>query len=280
LLLAWSVAAHADWILGADSSIRHDNNVGNTQSSSGPIGDSSLAAELSLSRLFFLGEGYSLTVGGELDGEAFRRLTGLNNGTLATEIELKKKWGLGAFVPWARAGFSVGRSSYDDSYRNAWIYRASLAAGRRFDERWNFWEHYAFERRAAHAEPSDEDQDLSTDAFSQTSHNLDLNLQYSLAQRTYLSVAMMARHGDVVSTSMAGLKIFDAAHALAEDPAFGEEAYAYRLTGTTLGYRLGVSFAATQHSVLGCGFERLDTRADGGNDYTKSLVEVTWGYRF
>jgi len=280
LLLTWCVAARADWILAADGSIRHDNNVGNAQSSYDTVGDSTLAAQLSLSRLYFLGEGYSVTVGGDLTGEVFRKLTGLNNGTLSTEVALKKKWGLGAFVPWARVGLSVGRSSYDDSYRNAWLYRATLASGRRIDERWNLWAEYAFERRAAHAQPQAADENLSTDAFSQTTHDLNLHLQYSLGERTFLSLGLLARQGDVVSTTEAGLKIFNAAHALADDPAFGEEAYAYRLTGTSRGYRLGLSAAATQHSVLGFGFERLETRADGGNDYSKSIVELTWDYRF
>jgi len=68
--------------------------------------------------------------------------------------------------------------------------------------------------------------------------------------------------------------------ALAEDPAFGPEAYAYKLTGTTYGFRVGVNYAPTPHSLLGLGFERLNTHADGGNSYTKSVPEITWDYRF
>jgi hypothetical protein len=30
-----------------------------------------------------------------------------------------------------------------------------------------------------------------------------------------------------------------------------------------------VSYATTEHSLLGAAFERFDTHADGGNDYTK-----------
>jgi hypothetical protein len=279
LLAALPNAARGDWTLGAEANLKHDSNVGNAQSSDDKIGDSSLAARLTLFRLFPLDDGLSITVGGDLDGEVFRKLTGLNNGELSGEVALKKKWGLGAFVPWARAGLSIGRSSYDDSYRNAWIYRATLASGQRLDERWSLWAEYAFERRAA--DPAEEEvPGLSGDAFSQTSHNLGLHLEYSLSERTFLGLGLLARHGDVVSTAEPGAKILDAAHALAEDPAFGPEAYAYRLTGTTFGYRLSVNFAATQHSVLGCGFEQLDTRAYESDNYTNSIAEVTWDYRF
>jgi hypothetical protein len=84
----------------------------------------------------------------------------------------------------------------------------------------------------------------------------------------------------VVSTAQGSARILAAATALAEDPAFGPEAYAYRLTGTTYGIRVGISFSPTAHSLLGFAFERFDTHADGGIDYTKSVPEITWNYSF
>ena len=279
VLGALPYAARSDWTLGAEAGVRHDNNVGNAQSSSDIVGDSTINARLSIFQLFPMGESYSVTVGGELNGEAFRKLTGLNNGSFDGTLALKKKWGLGAFAPWARAGVSVGRSSYDDSYRNAWHYRATLASGRRVDERWNLWAEYAFDRRAA-SPRGEEVPGLSGDAFSQDSHNLAANVEYSLNDRTSLALGLLARHGDVVSTTGGSAKIYYASRALADDPAFGADAYAYKLTGTTYGYRVGIDYAPTPHSLLGCGFERLDTHADGGNRYTKSVPEITWNYRF
>ena len=272
-------AARSDWTLGAAADLRHDNNVGNAQSSSDIVADSAIGARLSIFQLFPLGDSYSVTVGGDLGGEAYRRLTGLDNASLDGTLALKKKWGLGAFAPWVRAGVSIGRSSYDYSYRNAWDYRATLASGRRVDERWNLWVEYAFERRAA-SPRVDVVPGLSGDAFSQDSHNLAANAEYSLNERTFLALGLLGRHGDVVSTTEASAKIFYASRALAEDPAFGPEAYAYKLTGTTYGFRLGINYSPTPHSLLGCGFERLDTHANGGNSYTKSIPQITWDYRF
>jgi hypothetical protein len=279
VLGALPYAARSDWTLGAAAGLRHDNNVGNAQSSPDIVGDSAIDARLSVFQLFPLGESYSVTVGGELNGEAFRKLTGLNNASLDGTFALKKKWGLGAFASWARAGISVGRSSYDDSYRNAWHYRATLASGRRVDERWNLWAEYTFDRLAA-SPRAEEEPGLSGDAFSQDSHNLTANLEYSLNDRTFLALGLLARHGDVVSTTGGSAKIYYASRALADDPAFGPDAYAYKLTGTTYGFRVGINYAPTPHSLLGCGFERLDTHADGGNRYTKSVPEITWNYRF
>jgi hypothetical protein len=272
-------SARSDWTLGAEASLRHDDNVGNARSQSDIVADTELGARLSIFQLFPLDDGCSLTVGADLNGEAFRRITGLNDGSLEGFLALKQKWGLGAFAPWARAGVSIGRSSYDDSYRNAWIYRAMAASGRRIDERWNLWVDYAFERRAANTQP-EEVPGLSGDAYSEDSHNLAVNVEYSLNGNAFLAFGLLARHGDVVSTTGPSANIFYASRALAADPAFGPDAYAYKLTGTTYGFRAGINYAPTAHHLLGVGFERDDTHADGGNDYTKSVAEITWNYVF
>jgi hypothetical protein len=279
VLSAMPYAVRGDWILGADATLRHDNNVGNAQSRSDIVADSILGARFSSFQLFPLDESYSVTVGGDLSGESYHRLTGLNNVSLDGVLILKKKWGLGALAPWARAAVSVARSNYDDGYRNAWVYRATLASGRRLDERWNLWAEYAYERRAART-AMQEVPGLSGDAYSQDSHNVAANLQYSLNESTFLVLGLLARHGDVVSTTSPRQKIYTASLALAEDPAFGSEEYAYRLTGTTYGFRVGINYSPTPHSLLGCGFERLETRAAGGNNYTKSIPEITWDYQF
>ncbi len=160
------------------------------------------------------------------------------------------------------------------------MYRATLSSGRRLDERWNVWAEYAYERRAATTTMEVEVPGISSDAYSQTGNNLALNVEYSLTEKALLSIALSARRGDVVSTTGPGYNIYAASDAIAEDPTFGPGAYAYRLTGTTYGVRVGISYSPTEHSLLGCGFQRVDTRARGGNDYGKSVPQITWDYSF
>ena len=279
LLGAMPYAARGDWTLSADAGVRHDDNVGNAQFSPDRVADTLYVARVSLARLFPLDDGYSVTVGGDLGGESYHRLNGLNNASLGGVIALKKKWGLGALVPWARASVSVARLSYEDSYRNAWDYRVTLASGRRLNERLNLWADYTYENRAASPQMEDVP-GISGDAYSQVSHSLGIHLDYSLAESVYLSIGLLARHGDVVSTSTPNETVFYASSALADDPAFGPNAYAYKLTGTTYGIRAGLGYSLTAHSLLGCGFERFETHADGGNDYAKSIVEITWNYSY
>jgi hypothetical protein len=278
-LVSMPNAARSDWTLATEAGVRHDSNVGNAQSYSEIVADTVTAVRVSVFQPFLLGEDYTVTVGGDLGGESFHHLDGLSNASLQGVFALKRKWGLGAFAPWARIGASAGRTDYDDGYRNAWIYRATLASGRRIDARWNLWADYAYERRAAN--PQEEVvPGLSGDAFSQDSHTLAVNLECTLSERFVFTLRVSGRHGDVVSTTEPNAKAYVSAKALAEDPAFGDEDYAYRLVGTTFAFRAGINYSPTVHTLLGFGFSHLETHADGDNRYMKSIPEITWDYQF
>ncbi len=278
-LIALPYAARSDWSFGFDGSVLRDNNVGNAQFASDKVADTAVDGRLSIFRLIPVNDSYSFTVGGDLSGEVYRNLTGLNNASLDGLFALKKKWGLGAYAPWARIGATIARSSYDDSYRKAWDYRAAVALGRRLDERWNLWAEYAYDSRVAHA-MAEEVPGISGDAYSQTAKSLTTNVEYSLTETASVSLGLSARHGDVVSTSTPNLSVYYASTAIAEDLAFGPDAYAYKLTGTTWGARAGLGFSPTAHSLLGCALGYWETHANGGNQYTKTVAEITWNYRF
>jgi hypothetical protein len=280
LLAAAAPAARADWTVATSASFRHDANVGNAEESADKVRDYIAAADLSLFELIPLSGSVTLELGGTLSGEAYDNLNGLNNAAIEGTISLRKKWGLGAFAPWARAQFSVGRADYVDDYRNATLYRGSLDFGKRIDERWNFSAEYAFERRSATPGP-ELVPGLSADAFSQSGNNVDATVQFSLSERVALTAGALWRHGDVVSTTLTpGYELYGSSDAIARDPAFGPHAYAYRLPGTTYGVKLGAEFFVTVHSVIGCRFELLETDARGGNSYNNFIPEITWNYRF
>jgi hypothetical protein len=121
---------------------------------------------------------------------------------------------------------------------------------------------------------------VSSDVFSQQGRSFKAGVEYQLSERVSVALGSLLRHGDVVATSRAGSSIYAYPKALAPDPTFGAGAYAYRLAGTTFGARLGVDYSLTAHSLIGCGFQRLETHAQGGNNYTDSLSDLTWIYRF
>jgi hypothetical protein len=279
IFCAASHTARSDWTVATAAALSHDDNVSNARDNRDQVSDSSASGNVSVLQLIPIGDSYSLAAGGELSGQIYDHLSGMRNASIDGLLSLKKKWGWGAFVPWARAGLSVGRSNYEDGYRDATIYRASLELGKRIDERWNLAMKYAFERSAATPQGW-QIYGLSSDAFSQTGRSFAANAQYSLSERVSINLGSLLRHGDVVSTTQVAGYGFVYSKAVAPDPAFGPDAYAYRLNGTTYGVRLGAEYSLTTHSLIGCGFQRLETHADGGNNYTDSLPQLTWNYRF
>ena len=275
---AVSHAARGDWTIAASASANHDGNVGNAQRYSDIVADSSAVATLSLLNLIPLGESFSLAAGGDVSGQIYDHLSGLNNASLDAVLGLKRKWGVGAFAPWTRIGISLGRANYDDGYRDATIYRASLEAGKRLDERWNVWTKFSFERRAA--DPvAPYLYGISSDAFTITGRSLQAGLQYIATERISFNLSSLVRQGDVVSTSRGYANSYLDFKAVAPDPTFGAGAYAYRLYGTTYGARLGAEFSLNAHSLIGAGFQRLQTHAQAGNNYADSLAQITWNYR-
>jgi hypothetical protein len=279
IFCAASHTARGDWVVATASALSHDDNVGNANYNE-QVSDFNVSATASVLQFIPIGESYSLLAGGDLSGQLYDHLTGLRNTSIDGLLSLKKKWGLGAFATWSRVGISVGRSDYEDGYRNATIYRASLELGRRVDERWNLAVKYAFERRAA-TPGAPEKYGLSSDAFSQAGRSFTANAEYSVSDRVSFSLGSLLRHGDVVSTTDdAGYSTFVNFKAAAPDPTFGPGAFAYRINGTTYGVRLGAAYSLTNHSLIGCGFQRLETHARGGNNYTNSVPQLTWNYQF
>jgi hypothetical protein len=276
---ASSHTARGDWTFATSAALNHDNNVGNAQNFASVVADSTAAASASLLQQLSIGEGFSLSAGGDLSGQIYEHLSGLNNASLDGVLFLKKKWGVGAFAPWTRAGISIGRANYDDGYRDSTLYRASLEAGKRLDERWNLWTKYGFERRRATPAES-EIYGISGDVFSLRGRTFKAGVQYSVSDRISLGVGSVLRHGDIVSTTQPASYIFGYSKAVAPDPTFGPGAYAYRLDGTTFGARLGADYALSAHNLIGCGFQRLETHAQGGNNYSDSMSDLTWNYRF
>jgi hypothetical protein len=269
--------ARADWTLAAAASAEHDDNVGNAQADK--VADYSATTRLTVLQMIPIGGSYSLAAGGELAAQTYDRLNGLRNGSLDLVLSLKRKWGLGAFAPWARAGLSLGRTDYQDGYRDATIYQAALDVGKRIDERWNLWGGYVFERRAA-APAGIKYPGISNDAFSQDGHTFTANAEYAVSERVSVSAGSSWRRGDVVSTTTQGGYLYASAKAIADDPTFGPYAYAYRLNGTSYSVRLGADYSLTAHSLIGCGFQRSETHAQGGSNYANSMPEITWNYRF
>lgn len=276
--LAVAAPAHADWTTSAAAQTRYSDNVGNAQASDDKVSDEALAARVSLFNVLPLGSPYLLSVGTDIGGQWFDHLNGLRNTTIDGGISLRRRWGLGAYAPWVRVGAAIGRTQYDFHYRDYTGYRATLSGGKRLSERFNVWLDYAFEHREARIGEVDVP-GYSADVFGGNGHSLAASLEYTLIDRLWLSFSVSARRGDLVSSTRPEYSVYAASRAIAEDPAFGDEWYAYRLLGNSYNLRLGASYQIAEHHLLGINVLRVRSYA-GSNYYSNSIPEITWDYRF
>ena len=273
--LAAAQPAAAQWSVETEAGLREDSNLGNARLAADVVSDHALQAAVSATQTVLLDNDDLVNWGGRLAGESYARFAGLNNFSLGASASYRHKLGLGAYAPWLRAAWSSTRLSYVDQIRDGWLHEVDFTAGKRLAERWNAWANFRLERRTAAAQ-EEEVPGISGDAFSQRSRALAVAAEYAPDDATLLTFGGLLRRGDVVSTSRPDYGVFAVSTAIAEDPTFGDERYAYRLTGTSYGLALGLAVSLGPRSRLDIGLQRQVTHAEGGNDYAKTIRSVAW----
>jgi hypothetical protein len=274
-----SGSALAERISDFDGTVAYDGNLNNAQFRGDIRGD--LALNLGTSQGLFaqINDSDSMTLTGDVKGQAFRRFTGMNNLSLGASLGYRKKIGTGPTAPWLAASVSAARLKFQNEVRDGWQYAAAIRAGRRFDEHWDFSAEYRFEKRTGDNLPP-EVPGISGAVFDLRGHSLGLNAGYAWNDKTQLSATYSYRRGDVVSTSQPGPGIFSVSSAIAEDPVFGEGMYAYRLRAATQLVSLRLSQAISGSSSINLGLQRQFSYGDGGNNYFKTLVDLNYTYSY
>lgn len=278
-LLCISPAVLADWVGNSEVGIRHDSNINNAQLDNDIASDSVLNAGISATGFFPFETGDSLSLSGELKGETFNKHTGLNNVSLGAALGLRKKWALGPYAPWTALSLSSARLDYTDNIRNGRRHQATIRGGQRIFERWDIRAEYMVERRTVDTLPPLRP-GISSDVFSQFSQAMMLNAEYTWSDNLFLAFGSLLRHGDVVASTRRSRNIFAASQAIAADPVFGPDFYAYRMPGTTYGLNVDMNIAVTPRSLLRASLLRQLTHAAGDNNYAKNVVMLSWNYNF
>jgi hypothetical protein len=275
-------SASAEWYLNTEAKLKHDSNLDNAGSAEDIVSDSAVAVSVAGGKFIQLDDNDSLSIQGEFNGEAYERFHGMDNTSLGVNLLLRRKWALGLNAPWSSLSGSAAHLAYNDSIRDGWLCQAQLSSGKRLTERWNVWADILIEKRTAdHAIMVDPG--VSGAVFDQTSQTLKLNAMYALDNRTYLNFGYQLRHGDVASTireNRPGSNLDSVTTAVTSDPAFGQDAEVYRLTGTTHMLVARISMNFSTYFVVGLEYQRQITHAKGDNNYYKSLPALTLSYGF
>ena len=103
---------------------------------------------------------------------------------------------------------------------------------------------------------------------------------YAVSDQLLLGIDVSARRGDVVATTRRDFQIFVVSDAIAADPTFGSDFFAYRLRGTTDAAKLSASWALDDRSSLNFAYADERTDAAGGVTYRSHSANVVFAWRY
>jgi len=271
--------AGAFWILDADANAIWEDNVGLGKFKRDINSDSALSTSLSAGPAFQLDTSTVFSLTGDVSGKLYERYTGLDNVALGLTATLRRKFGLGAEAPWARAWGSIARQQYDNDLRDSWIYRLGVGAGKRFGERWDFSAEYIYDRRLA-----DHDFPVAPgipgDVFDLSGHTLALRGNFLFNERISFLGGYSLRIGEVASTTQQNLPIYLASTAVSADPAFGKGFFAYRIDAFVHTLIVGLSVAIGEHSSANVEYSHVIGDARGDITYHDNIIRVGFLYRY
>jgi hypothetical protein len=222
-------------------------------------------------------DGLTLSLDGR--GEAYHRFHGLNILGAGVSAEYRHKFGLGYAAPWLRIAASAAYDRYQQDLRTGPRLSARAELGQRFGERFDAAIGGVLERRyAQHDEPVVPG--ISGKVFDLRGHSAYLRAGYAATEALLLGVRFEARRGDVVSSTRRNVEIFEASTAIAHDPTFGDDFFAYRLRGTTATLTASASWALDPRSSLNLVYAGERTRAYDELDYHGYRVDLSYAYRY
>lgn len=267
--------AAAEETVSAEGAVSYDNNLSQALSASDIVSDTALKLAVSGGFQFALGERDAVALTADLRASQFRRFYGMNNVALGGTASWSRKFGLGAFAPWAKVSASFAGEQYSESIRDGMRTNFTLRAGQRVSERLELSGGGSFERYSAdhvvNVVPG-----LSGDAFSLEGRSLFARADYALNERWAAFAGVAFRDGDVTASTRLNREIFEYSNAVTLDPAFGSDYIAYRLSGTTTWvFTAGASMAMGDYSSVNLAVTRALTYASGGLEYQDTQINAS-----
>jgi len=267
--------AAAEGILDAEAGLSHDNNLSRALAGSDIVGDTALNLAMSGGYYSILGDRDAVTLAGDLRASQFWQFHGMSNVALGGTASWRRKYGVGAFVPWSNISATIGGERFGESIRDGLRTSIALRAGKRVSEVLELSGGGSFDRyRADHVVQIPQLPGVSGDAFSVKGSSLFARADYALSERWLVFAGASARRGDVTASTRRDPEILEYSTAVTRDPAFGPDYVAYRITGTTWSYLAGASLAMTGHSSLNFGVTRALTYATGDFEYQDTQVNA------
>lgn len=268
-----------DLFYGVEAGLIYDNNVSRAPPGADVVGDSGLNANATLGAAYPIGAHDTLSLSANLRAAQFQRFHGLDVTAMGGTLSYRRKFGLGAYAPWAAVNGFLAAESYGNSVRDGQRSRLSLELGRRFGAQWDVSGGFTADRfDASKVQPALPQ--FSRDAFSIRGRSLFARAEYAWSERWLGYLGVSVRRGGVVSSNRPDPEILEYSSAVVADPAFGPGYVAYKLPGRTSGANFGASLALSRHASLNIGLTREITSSDGGFEYRSTQGNALFIYTY
>ena len=271
--------ARSEWLLDADAGMLYDNNLTRAQESADIRADG--AAFLSASVASFLPFDGSdrLTLSADLSCEAYFRFHGLDVIALGGSATYRHKFGVGLDVPWLLAAAVVSYDGYQGDVRTGARYALRAELGKRFTQSFDGSLGGIYDRRyQRHDQPVVPG--ISGKPFELSGSSAYARASYAFNENLLVGARVSVRRGDVESTTRPNREIFEASSAIAPDPTFGPNFFAYSLRGTTEAATLTASWALNDRTSFNVGYSAERTRAYDGLEYRNWVATISLAYHY
>jgi opacity protein-like surface antigen len=256
--------AGADWFADLETGFHFDDNLPRAELSSDRKSDGALLLAGRGGKSFHPAEAGILSFSASLRSRAFARFDDLSSLALGGRASYRHKLGLGASAPWFSLAVGGAWEGFWGDVRDAAIFDASGEAGIRLWERWDLRAGLRHERRFG----------MHSEVFDQTGTTVSAQVGYDLNEWILLFLGGEFRRGDVVSSALPNPRVLEAASARIPDTAFGPGVVAYRLDARTYTAIVGTNLAVTDRCSLDVSYERQETRANEGIQYSNNVARL------
>lgn len=278
-LLSSAPAAAADWGFEAAAGINYDDNVSNAIEAADRKSDSAATLGLAGSLYQQLGDNTGLGLSLIAESATFLHYSGIDNVGVGALAKLRHKFGLGADAPWAALSLRALHRDYHYDYRDGWQYDAGLTAGRRIGERWQVNASVLYDRYQADNLPPVVLPGVSSAAYDVAGWTFGVQAAFLLTGIDTLSFSCSRRHGTVTPITPPDEEVLEYSSALAQDPVFGANLFAYRMIADTDTLAINWSRAIGRHSSVNFGYAYRRSQGDEDLDaYVANMINFSVSY--
>jgi hypothetical protein len=279
LAAGMSAPAMSEWLLDADAGVLYDSNLNRAYNSADIRADGAFTLSAAGGSHFALSGADVLTLTANAQSEIYHRFHGLNLLGLGGTALYRHKFGLGYAAPSILLAASASHDNYRDDIRDSDRVELRVEMGKRFTEAFDMAFGGRLERRYAKNDrpvvPG-----ISGKVFDLRGQSAYARAGYAVSDPLLLGVELAVRHGDVVATTRRNFDIFIVSNAIARDPTFGSDFFAYRLRGTTDTAKVTASWAFDNRSSLNFAYANERTDAAGGIIYRSHSANLVFAWRY